>query len=287
MLDKFLKQNFEWTRQVGDWEICRTMSVRIIAVKDNSEARDLSKCVVGPVGNLTKGIIYGSLPVPRWGKRHGHSQKYIDSLVDCIAGFDGARDVGLDAHDDAAWESSGGPDQNRPPVGAFSSDMTGFLSGNVYIGQYEEDSSSSSDDESCSPSEPSTPEDTSWSQPGPSFQERYNLGVRLPFFHLVSFLGTSLTRLGFPSTLPLPQSPGLVELWPLLRSSPSATLSLMRTPVTLAPVRTLPLLPALPVMAVPGLRMTPSSSTAGRTPPWLPWPHWISLLVPATLSPLA
>ena len=172
VLDKFLKQNFEWTRQVGDWEICRTMSVRIIAVKDNSEARDLSKCVVGPVGNLTKGIIYGSLPIPRWGKRHGHSQKYIDSLVDCIAGFDGARDVGLDAHDDAAWESSGGPDQNRPPVGAFSSDMTGFLSGNVYIGQYEEDSSSSSDDESCSPSEPSTPEDTSWSQPGPSFHER-------------------------------------------------------------------------------------------------------------------
>ena len=143
VLDKFLQQNIEWTKEVGDWELCRTMSVRIIAVHDNKEFRDLEKCVTGTVDGVEKVVIQGPVPIPRWAKRKGHTQASIDRWIESVAGFEGTRDLGLDGHDDAAWEVSGGSDQNRPPPGAWASDMTGCLTGPANIGQYEPSSSDS------------------------------------------------------------------------------------------------------------------------------------------------
>ena len=159
VLDKFLEMNRAWTLELGDWENCRTMCVRIIAVRDADEPRDLSRSVTGPVQGLEKALIQGSVPVPQYAKRHGHTQEHINRIIESIAGYDGPRDLGLDAHDDQAWACSGGSDQNRPPPGAWSSDMTGCLTGPAYIGQYEETSSESSyDDFGSDRSQDSDPE---------------------------------------------------------------------------------------------------------------------------------
>ena len=143
MLDTFLWLNLEWTKQVGDWERCRTMSVRIIAVRDINEPRDLARCVTGPINELELGLIQGSVPVPLWGKRHGHTQQHIDRIVESVCGFDGARDLGLDAHNDSAWACTGGPDQNRAPSGVSTDVMVGFRSDDRFVGQFEDTSSES------------------------------------------------------------------------------------------------------------------------------------------------
>ena len=183
MLDTFLKLNIEWTKEVSDWERCRSMSVRIIAVRGEKEPRDLEGSIPG---------VQGSVPVPHWGKRRGHTQGYIDGIIESIAGYDGARDLGLDAHDDDAWAMSGGDDQNRPPSGATRSDMVGLDSSIPYVGQYEETSSESEIDDSFSPSSPSPDED--FTKP---FGYRYAL-VFLIFSAFISFVQSSLGWKGGP-----------------------------------------------------------------------------------------
>ena len=148
VLTTFLLLNEDWTRKVSDtWAVCRSMSVRIIAVRSDGCPRDLQRSIIQhePVAKLLKGPV----PIPRYPKRRGHTQEGIlYNAAEAGGGvISGPVDLGLDIHRDSAFVRTGGEDQNRAPRSARASDMSGFSTKRLYIGQYEATSSSSSSSE--------------------------------------------------------------------------------------------------------------------------------------------
>lgn len=138
--------NLEWTEELSPhWENCRTMRVRIIAVRevgnlDMADSRDVNKCVFSADN---KELIYGHAPVPEWAHRRGYSQASLDKKAGYSGTYTRPRDIGLDSFHDFIWSNSDTNKQNRAPFGIRDVDMTGFFTGPRYIGQYEDTSSES------------------------------------------------------------------------------------------------------------------------------------------------
>ena len=130
VLDSWLQMNEDWTKKVSgnDWQICRTMEVRVIAVKTLEEVGD----VIPPLLGSYNDVLQGPAPVPNWLRRHGHSQTSINRLhhyasLNPLSSLRLPRDLGLDAHHDYLYEETGGLDQNAPPPGFTLADMFGYV----------------------------------------------------------------------------------------------------------------------------------------------------------------
>ena len=127
LLSKFLSQNERWAEQLSydQWAVCRSFELRIIAVMEPGARRMEDIVFSRQVGGLP---IRGSTPCPVYHRPDGYTQ------ADCSffgRGRDQPRkegilyknteavhwtDVGLDTFEDLAYVSSGGRDQNKPPV---------------------------------------------------------------------------------------------------------------------------------------------------------------------------
>ena len=143
VLSAFLSLNEPWTREVStEWAVCRTMSVRIIAVRGDDEVRDLSRSVLA---ENPQRLIKGPVPIPQYSKRRGHLQAGIDVEAGFRGEYVGPRDLGLDMHRDWLFGITGGDEQNRAPRNVRASEMFGIVNAPHYIGQFEMTSSKSGD----------------------------------------------------------------------------------------------------------------------------------------------
>ena len=164
VLSAFLALNEPWTRQVStDWAVCRTMSVRIIAVRGDDEVRELDRSVLA---ENPQRLIKGPVPIPQYPKRRGHLQAGIDIAAGFSGEYIGPRDLGLDMHRDWLYGITGGEEQNRAPRNVRASDMFGIASAPHYIGQFEVTSSESGD--SIAEVDPGSPSDDDDDQLGSS-----------------------------------------------------------------------------------------------------------------------
>ena len=122
------------------WTTCRSMMVRVIAVRDPNFVYSHHECVMTTQFPSSPTVLHGPAPVPVWGRRRGHTQSHINQLAGYVGLYDGPRDLGLDQHHDDMWRNTGGVTQNMVPYGVLRSDFTGVANRPEYFGQYEEES---------------------------------------------------------------------------------------------------------------------------------------------------